>query len=82
MGLTNREMCGYFRVANIVKNHKLPTVIERHCLTMEFITQLELGDSGDFQDMLGKFLRAIGEFLNTDARGNNLGGRMFLITRK
>ena len=52
---------------------KLHTVIGRHCLTMEFATQLELGEAEAFQDMFGEFLRTVGEFLNTDARGKQFG---------
>ena len=65
-----------------MKNRKTHTVIERNCLAMEFITQLELGDAEAFQDTFGKFLGTMDEFLNTDARGGNLGDRMFMITRK
>ena len=67
--LTNREMFDYFRDSNIVKTHKLRTVIENHFLAMEFIKQLAPCESGDFQDDFGKFLMAIGEYLNTDAPG-------------
>ena len=52
-----------------MKNRKPHTVIERHCMAMGFITQLELGDAEAFQDIFGKFLRTIDEFSNTDARG-------------
>ena len=56
-----------------MKNRKLHTVIERHCLAMEFITQLELEDAEDFQDTSGKFSRTIDEFPNTGARGKQFG---------
>ena len=75
-------MFDYFRGANIVKTRKLHPVIERSCPTMEFITQMEMGDAEAFRDALGKFLRTIDEFPNTDARGDNLGKRMFTITPK
>ena len=73
MFLTNREMFSYFREANVVKTHNLHAVIERHCLTMEFIKQLEAGDAEDFQDYFGKFLRAIDGYLNTDALVKQFG---------
>ena len=56
-----------------MENRKLHTFIERHCLAVEFITQLELGDAEAFQDMFGKFLRTVGGFPNTDERGKQFG---------
>ena len=84
--LTNRETFGYFRGANIAKTHKLRTAIQNHCMAMgcmamRFTKQMESGESGDSQDAFGKFLRTIGEYLNTDAPVNNSGNRMFTITQ-
>ena len=56
-----------------MRNRKLHTVIEGHCLAMEFVTQLELGDAEAFRDMFGKFWMPTGEFPNTDARGKQFG---------
>ena len=72
--LTNREMLSYFRGANIVKTHKLHAVIEIHFLAMEFDKQLAAGDAEYSQDDFGKFLRTIGDYLDTDAPGKQFGG--------
>ena len=80
--LTNREAFDYFREANIEKTHKLHTGIAGHFVAMEFIKQLEAGGAEECQDDFGKFVRTIGEYLNTDALGSNLGNRTFTITRK
>ena len=64
--LTNREMFDYFRGADVVETHKLHTVIQNHCLAMEFTKQMEAGEAGDFQDAFGKFLRTIDDYLSTE----------------
>ena len=52
MLLTNREMLNYFREDIIVKAHKLPGVVARRCLTMEFVKQMEESGDGDFEIIL------------------------------
>ena len=66
-------MFNYFTEADIAKTHRIHTVMENHCLATEFIKQLEAGDAEDFQDDFGKCLRTIGEYLNTDAFGKQIG---------
>ena len=78
--LTNREMFDYFREASIEKTHKLRQVIQNHCMAIVSITQLGENDAGGFQDKFGEVLRAVGEYLNTEAMGGNAGKRMFTIT--
>ena len=78
--LTNREMFGYFREANVVKTHKLRQVVQNHCLAIEFTTRLGKNDDEGFRDKFGKVLRTMGEYLNTEARGGNSGKRAFMIT--
>ena len=73
MPRANREMFNYLREEIIVKSHKLSGVIERHCLPVEFITQLEESDTDQLQDYFGKFIRRIDEYLNTDAIGEQFG---------
>ena len=60
--LTNREMFGYFREANIVKPHRLRQVTERHCLAVDIITQLEVNEADVFKTSLAK---SWGEWVNT-----------------
>ena len=38
--LANREVFGYFRGANIVKNHMLNNIIVQHCLSVDFINKV------------------------------------------
>ena len=66
-------MFSYFSAANIVKTRKFRPVIERHFMTIVFVKRLGSGDSEDFQDDFGKFLRTIDEYLNTDALGAQFG---------
>ena len=56
-----------------MKKRKLHTVIERRCLSAEFVTQMEMGGAEAFRDLFGKFLRKVGGFLNTDACGEGGG---------
>ena len=67
--LTNREMFGYFRGANVVKTHKLNPIIANRCLDIDFIAKLEASDAEEFHDMIGKELERMNEFLNTEALG-------------
>ena len=39
--LTNREIYNYFKGRRIVNSHKLAEVIRKHCLTVEFMEDLE-----------------------------------------
>ena len=73
MFLTNREVFDYFRDADIAKTHKPHTGVAGNCLAMEFIKQLGAGGAEEFQDDFGKFVRTIGEYLNTDALGKQFG---------
>ena len=66
-------MFGYFRMANVVETHKLIQVIERHCLTIEYMTQLETSDAEISRDGFGEVLRRMSEYSNTGARGGKFG---------
>ena len=67
--LTNREMFGYFRGSNIVKNHTINNVIAHHCLSVDFIKKVDYSDPEVFQDEFDMFLRTIDEFLDTETPG-------------
>ena len=65
--LTNREMSNYFREAIVVKSRKLFGVVERHCVALEFTTQMGESEDEQFQDNFGKCMGSIDEYLNTDS---------------
>ena len=69
MILTNREMFGYFREANVVKTHNLNPIIANRCLNIDFILKLEAGEAEECCDMSGKDLGRMCEFLNTESLG-------------
>ena len=71
--LTNREMFYYFRGENIVKNHTLNNVIAQHCLSIDFIKKVDYSEPDVFQDEFDRFLRTIGEFLDTEIAGKQFG---------
>ena len=66
-------MFNYFREAIIVKSHELSGVIERHCVSMEFIIHSDESDADQFQDDYGKLIRRIDGCLDTDALGKQFG---------
>ena len=39
--LTSQEMYIYFKDCSLVKSHKLSGVIESHCVSLEFVCDLE-----------------------------------------
>ena len=48
--LTNREVYNYFKDRSLVKSHKSGGVIEKHCIPLEFMGDLEETDSEVFQE--------------------------------
>ena len=48
-------------------------VIGSHSSAIDFITQLGVNDAEVAQDEIAKFLRRMGEYLNTNARGKQFG---------
>ena len=48
--LTNREMYIYFKDCNVAKSHKLREVIERDCISIEFVAELKETDAAKFQE--------------------------------
>ena len=59
----------YFKDCSLVKSHKLSGLIERHCLSLEFVGGL--GESGGavFQEKFAKYIMAIDEHLNSEPIG-------------
>ena len=71
--LNNREMPNYFKETIIAQSRKLRGVVGRHCATLDFMKKMKESDDGQFQDSFGKFLRTIGEYLNTDSIEKQFG---------
>ena len=71
--LTNPEMPNYFKETRIAKSHKLLGAVERHCLTLDFAEKMKESEADQFPESFGKFVRTIGERLNTDYIENKLG---------
>ena len=59
--LNNRDVLLLYGGGVMVKTRKLHTVTQRHCMAMEFITQMEMGGASSFQDAIGKL---VGKLMN------------------
>ena len=81
--LTCREMYIYFKDCSVVKSHKLSGVIERHCVSLDFLGDMEESDVGEFQGKVANYIsRTVGEHSNSEPTKNNLGNRAFMMARK
>ena len=66
-------MPNYFKYTIIVKSRKLRGVVERHCAALDFAGQMKESDDEQFRESLAKFVRTIGELLNTYPIGEQFG---------
>ena len=48
--IANIEMYIYFKDCNVAKSHKLREVIERDCISIEFVAELKETDAAKFQE--------------------------------
>ena len=64
--LASREMCMYFKDCSISKSRKSREVIERHCLSLEFVEERKKPDAEKFKEKAPNYIRTIGEHLNSE----------------
>ena len=62
-----------------MKTHKLNPIIANRCRDIDFISKLESSDAEAFRDMIGKDLRRMGEYLNTESLGEQFRARGCLL---
>ena len=80
--LTNREMYIYFKDCRVAKSHKLSGVLDRQCISLEFVGDLGESDGEVPQEKFADYVRTFGEHVNSESVENNLGNRMFTMVRK
>ena len=55
--LTNREIYNYIKERSVAKPHKLAGIIRKHCITIEFMDDLEESARGLFRGQFSSFLK-------------------------
>ena len=80
--LTSRDMYIFFKDCSVAKSHKLRVVIERHCVSLEFVAEMKGPDAEKFRETFPNYLRAVGGIWIPNASKNNLGVRTSMIVRR
>ena len=79
---TSREMYIYFKDCSLAESRKLTDVVERHCVSLEFVAELKEPDAVKFQEKSPNYIRGIGGIWIPNASKNNLGMWAFMIVRR